>query len=341
MKKNRQAVIITKNLAIGYRPRAHRAGIVVHKQLDLSLCKGEVTCLLGLNGAGKSTLLRTLCGFQPPLGGEILLEGKALSRFSQRDFALKVGIILTERTNAGGLSVYELVSLGRHPYTGFFGHLNKQDHTVVRQAIEAVGMNHKAHNYVSELSDGERQKAMIAKVLAQECPIVMLDEPTAFLDVSSRIETMILLRDLARSQGKTILLSTHDLELAIEMADRLWLQHKDKPMQEGTPEDLILSGKLGHFFEKGKIHFNTYTGKLRTLPQGELIQVKGDRLTLHWMYNALTRKGFRPQREDTGTIKKINCISPTEFELTLTADKQYQTHSVEETLALLNTSPME
>ncbi|MFA6875513.1 MAG: ABC transporter ATP-binding protein, partial [Parabacteroides sp.] len=199
------SVIETKNLSIGYFLRGRRRK-VVHDGLDLQLFPGEVTCLLGLNGAGKSTLLRTLCGFQPPLGGEILLMGKPLSEYSQLDFALTVGVVLTEKTNAGGITVYELVSLGRHPYTGFFGQLKKQDRDIIEQSLEKTGIAHKADNYVSELSDGERQKAMIAKALAQQCPIILLDEPTAFLDVTSRIETMVLLHKLAVEQQKAILL---------------------------------------------------------------------------------------------------------------------------------------
>ena len=161
------AAIETKGLCIGYLLKGGKRK-VVHEDLNLQLVSGEVTCLLGLNGAGKSTLLRTLCGFQPPLGGEIRLMGKPLSGYSPANFSLTVGVVLTEKTNAGGITVYELVSLGRHPYTGFFGQLKKRDHVIIEQSLEAAGIAHKANNYVSELSDGERQKAMIAKALAQQ-----------------------------------------------------------------------------------------------------------------------------------------------------------------------------
>ena len=166
------AAIETKGLCIGYLLKGGKRK-VVHEDLNLQLVSGEVTCLLGLNGAGKSTLLRTLCGFQPPLGGEIRLMGKPLSGYSQANFSLTVGVVLTEKTNAGGITVYELVSLGRHTYTGFFGQLKKRDHVIIEQSLEAAGIAHKANNYVSELSDGERQKAMIAKALAQQCPIIL------------------------------------------------------------------------------------------------------------------------------------------------------------------------
>ena len=192
-------VIKTSDLSIGYILKGGQKKCV-HDALDLNLYPGEVTCLLGLNGAGKSTLLRTLCGFQPPLGGEIELMGKPLNSYSQGNFSRLVGVVLTEKTNAGGITVYELVSLGRHPYTGFFGQLRLEDRRIIEESLAAASIAHKAYNYVSELSDGERQKAMIAKALAQQCPIILLDEPTAFLDVTSRIETMVLLHTLAVEQ---------------------------------------------------------------------------------------------------------------------------------------------
>ena len=162
-----EPVIEASRLSIGYLLKGGKRK-VIHDDLNLRLRPGEVTCLLGLNGAGKSTLLRTLCGFQPPLSGEIRLMGKPLSSYSQSNFSLTVGVVLTEKTNAGGITVYELVSLGRHPYTGFFGQLKKTDREIIEQSLTAAGIAHKAQNYVSELSDGERQKAMIAKALAQQ-----------------------------------------------------------------------------------------------------------------------------------------------------------------------------
>ena len=270
-----EPVIEASSLSIGYLLKGGKRK-VIHDDLNLRLRPGEVTCLLGLNGAGKSTLLRTLCGFQPPLSGEIRLMGKPLSSYSQSNFSLTVGVVLTEKTNAGGITVYELVSLGRHPYTGFFGQLKKTDREIIEQSLTAAGIAHKAQNYVSELSDGERQKAMIAKALAQQCPIILLDEPTAFLDVTSRIETMVLLHKLAVEQHKAILLSTHDLDLAIQMGDCLWLQEKGRPMACGTPEDLILSGAFESFFGKEGIVFDPSTGKLNTKAPVEPIGVEGD-----------------------------------------------------------------
>lgn len=286
-------VIQTRDLKIGY-PLKGGQQKVVHDSLSLRLYPGEVTCLLGLNGAGKSTLLRTLCGFQPALSGQIELMGQPLATYSQGNFSRTVGVVLTEKTNAGGITVYELVSLGRHPYTGFFGQLGKRDREIIEESLSAAGIAHKSHNYVSELSDGERQKAMIAKALAQQCPIILLDEPTAFLDVTSRIETMVLLHRLAAEQKKAILLSTHDLDLAIQLGDCLWLQEKKRPMACGTPEDLIMSGAFETFFSKEGIVFDPSTGKLNTVSPHIPIGVEGDFTTSYWVGNALIRNGYKP-----------------------------------------------
>lgn len=254
-------VIETRSLCIGYTGRGGRH--TVHQSLDLQLFPGELTCLLGRNGAGKSTLLKTLCGLLPPLGGEVRIDGRLLKDYTPEQLSARVGVVLTERTQAGGISVYDLVALGRYPHTGFFGTLREKDHAAVRAAMEAVGIAHKAENHVAELSDGERQKAFIAKALAQECPIILLDEPTAFLDVTSRLETMLSLRRLAHDKGKAVLLSTHDLDTALQTADRLWLQPSDsEPMRCGTPEALIADGSLERFFGGESIRFDPTTRRL-------------------------------------------------------------------------------
>lgn len=305
--------IQAKGLSIGYNVSKGRK--VVQEDVTITLYNGEVTCLLGLNGAGKSTLIRTLCGFQPPLEGDVLLRGKALTEYSSSEFAREVGVVLTEKTNAGGITVYDLVGLGRHPYTGFFGTLKENDRKIIEESMKAVGISHKQHNYVSELSDGERQKAMIAKVLAQECPIIVLDEPTAFLDITARIETMVLLRKLAKEQGKAIVLSTHDIDSAIGMADNLWLLSKGKHVRSGAPEDLIMNGTIGEFFSKENIVFDQSTGKLSSiLPQVLPVGVSGDFQTSYWVGNALVRNGFTPSAIQEEGFNVI-CNSPIDLQL--------------------------
>ncbi len=255
-----------QDLSIGYLLKQGKQKLI-KSNISQKLYKGEVTCLLGANGSGKSTLLRTLAGFQPPLGGEILYNHKPVNSYSDSERSLLIGLVLTDKIYAGGISVFDLVSLGRHPHTGFFGSLKKHDKDIILNSMEKVGISYKADAYVSELSDGERQKAMIAKALAQECPIILLDEPTAFLDINSRIEIMYLLKELASIEQKSILLSTHDIETAIRLSDRFWLMDKNLPFTSGTPEDLITNGILSQFFESSSrcrsSHSNTILSALR------------------------------------------------------------------------------
>ncbi|MEZ4635407.1 MAG: ABC transporter ATP-binding protein [Caldilineaceae bacterium] len=198
-------ILETKHLTIGYR-HAGRADVVVSHDLDLRLRRGELVCLLGPNGAGKSTLMRTLAGLQPALGGSILLDGDAPGDLTAREMARRLSIVLTERVDVGNLSAQELVALGRHPYTDWWGNLTPHDEEVVRWAVRAVGAGALAERPILELSDGERQKVMIARALAQEPLLILLDEPTAFLDLPRRVEVMGLLRALARHTGRAILL---------------------------------------------------------------------------------------------------------------------------------------
>lgn len=258
----RAVAISTHQLSIGYSGRGGKR--VVHPDLNLQLFSGEITALLGSNGAGKSTLLRTLCGLLPSLHGDIFIEGRPLAGYRSGELSTHVGVVLTERTQTGGISVYDLVSLGRYPHTGFFGSLREDDHAAIRHALDTVGIADKAQRFVSELSDGERQKAFIAKVLAQECPIILLDEPTAFLDVTSRMETMITLRRLAHREGKAVLLSTHDLDTALQLADTLWLQPAD-PAEEmicGKPDQLVGNGALARFFGSATLRFDPESRRL-------------------------------------------------------------------------------
>ena len=319
-------VIETTDLTIGYSPEGKSRNIV-HESLQLQLFAGELTSLLGLNGAGKSTLLRTICGFQPALAGFININGRRLSDYSHSELSRIIGVVLTEKTNAGGITVNELVALGRHPYTGFFGRLKHEDKLIVAESLESVGMTHKSTCYVSELSDGERQKVMIAKVLAQQCPVIILDEPTAYLDVTSRIETISLLRSLAIEQQKAILLSTHDLDLAIQMSDCLWLQEKQRPMVCGTPEDLILNGSFGSFFDRKGITFDPSTGKLITDKPSIPIAVEGDFNTSYWVGNALIRNGYRPASANESDIR-IHCESPDNITLSMPGKEMMHLRSI-------------
>lgn len=245
-----------QGLTTGYHTR--KGDRVVTRQITASLQAGEFTCLLGPNGAGKSTLLRTLAAFQPPLYGDIILSGQPLHLYTPKELAKHIGVVLTERPNIKGMRVREMIALGRSPYTDFWGRLEPEDEAAVNEAIQQVGIQDLQHRMVHTLSDGERQKVMIAKALAQQTPIIFLDEPTAFLDFPSKAETMLLLRRLAHEMQKTIFLSTHDVELALQTADRLWLMQRegDEQLVIGTPQALADAGALQHFFSGPGITFN-------------------------------------------------------------------------------------
>ena len=271
-----QETIQIKNLDIGYTTK-HGVKTVA-KGINGTLHSGELTCLLGANGVGKSTLLRTLSAFQPKISGEVLFtvyslqftddysdgaEGlaskstvnkKEISSFTDKELSKLIGVVLTEKPDIRNMTVRELVALGRSPYTGFWGTCSKEDLSIVDESIDMVGISPLARRPVHTLSDGERQKVMIAKALAQQTPVIFLDEPTAFLDYPSKVEVLLLLRRICQQAGKTILLSTHDVELALQLADIIWLMEKQEtgnksPIAIGSPQALAENGSLGRFIE--------------------------------------------------------------------------------------------
>ena len=209
-------VISLSQLSVGYSP-SHP----VISDIKLELRSGQLACLIGENGIGKSTLLKTLTGFLPKLKGSLLLGNRDIESFSQRELARQVSIVLTQKPDVQNLTIEEIIGLGRSPYTGFFGRLRAEDCKVVDDAIATMGIEKLRGRMIQTLSDGERQKVMIAKALAQETPIILLDEPTAFLDFPSKAETFQSLQRMAHERDKLVLLSTHDLELAVRFADSL------------------------------------------------------------------------------------------------------------------------
>ena len=280
-------------LDIGYQSR--RGNTSVARQINLRLDAGEFVCLLGPNGAGKSTLMRTIAGMQPPLAGRVRIGGRDLQAMSPRDRAGLVGVVLTERITAGLLTSYALVSLGRYPHTNWLGKLTENDHQIIRNAIGMAGAAELAQRFVSELSDGERQRVMLARALAQQPKLLILDEITAFLDLPRRVEIMTLLRRLARETGCAMLISTHDLDLALRNADRAWLIDNDGSFRAGAPEDLVLSGELAATFSDERIDFDPVHGVLQTRQQaGPWVLLSGETsIQREWTRRALERCGFR------------------------------------------------
>lgn len=210
------------DLSIGYDNK------VIVSGMTLSLSPGTMTCLLGNNGTGKSTLLKTIAGFLKPLSGSIAYGGKPLCSLSPREMATTVGVVLTGRTEGQMLTVEDMVAMGRSPYTGFFGRLTSDDRKITDHCMEMIGIVSLRHKPLSSLSDGEYQKAVIAKVLAQQTPVILMDEPTAFLDFRSKVELMEMSLRLAHDEGKTVLMTTHDVNLALKIADSILLMHDGK-----------------------------------------------------------------------------------------------------------------
>lgn len=330
-----QQMLSTHDLSIGYRNGNHVAAAIMQR-LDLQLHGGRLTALLGRNGIGKSTLLRTLAGSQPALGGSVELDGRDVTGYDGRELSRLLSLVYTDRTQAGGLTVKQLVSLGRYPYTGFFGRLDSHDRKVVNDAMEATGIWHKNGAFVAELSDGERQKAMIARALAQETPVILLDEPTAFLDVAARIEVMALLHRLASEQGKAILLSTHDISQAVSLADELWVVTHDRRVLQGCTEDLILSGAMQQLFprsERETVAFDPMLGDFEVPLQSAVgYQLEcSDPILRHWIANAMRRNGI----STTGTAGIITVHAHGNITLSLPGNTTAQCHSVAELLNLL------
>lgn len=256
--------VVLKNLSIGYTQKNNEK--VVAQGLNAAINSGELTCLLGCNGIGKSTLLRTLSAFQPALGGKIMLRERELTAFTDKELSRMIGIVLTEKPDVRNMTTEDLVGMGRSPYTGFWGTLTADDCQIVSEAISMVGIESLKGRMIHTLSDGERQKVMIAKALAQQTPVIYLDEPTAFLDYPSKVEMMQLLRRLAHDQQKTIFLSTHDVELALQLADCLWLMESNL-LSVGTPRQLADNGALSRFVERDGIVFDRDSLTLRVKKQ--------------------------------------------------------------------------
>jgi len=284
-------VLETHDLAIGYPGKRQRR--VVAEGINLRLYGGELVCLLGPNGAGKSTLLRTLAGMQRPLAGRVTLSGIDPHRLPPRELARRLSVVLTERAEVGALSARAVVALGRYPHTDWTGRLTPLDEAAVERALAAVGAAPLASRFVGELSDGERQKVLIARALAQEPRLLLLDEPTAFLDLPRRVEIMSILRRLARETGQSILLSTHDLDLALRGADRLWLLPSGGPLRAGVPEELVLEGAFQATFPSADVTFDAHSGHFKLHgPSCGHVDLAGEGLPALWTGRALEREGY-------------------------------------------------
>lgn len=238
----------TKNLTIGYGCKT------VQKRLNLQAEKSLLISLIGTNGTGKSTLLRTLAMLQPELEGDIMVDGVSLRSVPIAERAKKISVVLTDTIVSEHLTVYDLVSMGRMPYTSWIGRLREEDDAIISKAIDNVNLTQKKYSLINELSDGERQRATIARALAQDTPLILLDEPTSHLDMPNRVEIMLLLKRLAEEFHKTIIISTHELGLALRLSHEIWLLTKNDSVIKGTPKQMIENEHFNEAFSSP--HFN-------------------------------------------------------------------------------------
>ncbi len=303
MENLREHIIDLARLEIGFTGAKGRAQSLAGP-IDTTAYGGELIAVMGRNGSGKSTLLRTIAGLMKELKGEIYVKHRRLSAYSRKELARTMGYVSTEVVRVPGLTVENLVALGRYPHTNWLGKLTPSDRAVIERALDLTSLGAMRGRDLDELSDGERQRAMIARTLAQDSQILLLDEPTAFLDLSHRYEIIDLLGSLAGELGKTVIYSTHDLQIALQQADRIWLIHNWK-LLEGAPEDLVLSGKLGEALRQTEsgtlIEMDQQTGEFfirKKLQQDISLFSDLDQLVV-WTKKALERNGYRV-REDKG-----------------------------------------
>jgi len=248
--------------------------------------------IIGRNGIGKSTLLRTICGLQPALGGFVNIQGSEVRHIQKSAMAKLISYVSTDQVRVANLRVMELVSMGRFPYTNWFGKLSNEDRCVIGEAIEHTGIKNLLFKLVHQLSDGERQKVMIARALVQDTPVIILDEPTAFLDLQARHEILRLLNNLSRNNKKLILFSTHDLSIAMDEVDKLWLM-TDEGMYEGAPEDLLINQVFRKLFLNSAIEFDekSMAFKFRRKYTGN-ITIRADEPFFSMARNAMERIGI-------------------------------------------------
>jgi iron complex transport system ATP-binding protein len=287
MSKPREGILSVSDLSVGYKT----AGGINHlfTDLTLQLRKGELVCFMGPNGAGKSSLIRVIAGLQKPLRGNVTIND-----LQGGEVAKKIAVVLTNRIEAGNMTVRQLVTYGRYPYLNWNVSLREEDDHHIQKAIDVVRINRIADMDIASLSDGQMQMAMIARAIAQDTPIILLDEPTAHLDLNNRVDIMKLLLKFCRQMNKAILLATHELDLALQTADLIWIAGRNKDVITGTPEDLVLNGTFDDIFQlKG---FDLRTGKIQHDATRGTLALLGDGSEYLWTKNALERSGFAVER---------------------------------------------
>ncbi|MFN2336329.1 MAG: ABC transporter ATP-binding protein [Bacteroidales bacterium] len=309
--RTRSIIAETTDLAIGYLTRRSINTLMQH--ISLQAHKGELVALIGRNGTGKSTLLRTLVGLQPALGGKILLQGKELSTIGSSLLPRMVSFTSTEPMAIHNIRVRDVIALGRFPFTNWIGTITPDDEEAVNKALEATGLTQLSGRSIDNISDGERQRTLIARSLAQDTGLLVMDEPTAFLDLPSRYSIVSLLRQLTRQRDKCVIYSTHDLDTAINEADRIWLM-TGEGIAEGAPEDLILNGAVAKAFESPLLSFSSSEGTfsfIRGRQTGVALEGKG--MAVRMTEKALGRCGYRTDPEALLKVRVSETSDGTEW----------------------------
>ncbi len=283
-------------LSLGYSQQGKRKELL--HDLSFQLYSGELTCLLGPNGVGKSTLIKAILGDLKPWEGRLILDQQELHTYSLEERAKRIAVVLSEPSYPGNLTVGQLVALGRTPHMGWTGKLGAEDRKWVDQALSDTRLTALQDERLGELSDGQRQKAMIARALAQDGNVLVLDEPTAHLDLINRLEIMTLLREISQKKEKAVLVVTHDLDFALETADRFWLMNCGSPLHIGRPEDILLSGKIQDLFPGEKYRFELERGKVELVQDPDNLSIEGPAAGVYWVKKALQKAGVRqlPER---------------------------------------------
>jgi len=313
-------ILSAKDLKIGYP--GQQGETVIMNNINVSARHGELVALIGRNGSGKSTLLRSLVAMQPSLSGTVILNGNPLQNISRTELTKTISFTSTEPIDIHNIRVREAVALGRFPYTNWLGTLSDEDKLQIEEALNITGLRQLADRKIDRLSDGERQRVLIARSLAQDTELLVMDEPTAFLDLPSRYSIVSLLRKLSRAKNKCIVYSTHDLDTALNEADKLWLMKPDGICQ-GAPEDLVLNRSLANAFENPLLSFNTSSGTFSIVrtPRGS-VALEGSGQLKKWTEKALLRSDFKIDASAACHIKTIESNDHKEWHVILSDDRE-------------------
>lgn len=251
-----ESILYTEELSVGY------AKEVVVGKVDVDALRGSMICLLGPNGSGKSTILRTLSGMLSPVRGTVYIDKSNINKTAKSSLAKKMAVVLTEKLQPGLMTSYEIVAMGRHPYTGFFGKLKTNDHEIVKNSLNLVNATSLSNRYFNELSDGEKQKVMIARALAQEPELIILDEPTSHLDIRHKVEVVEILGKLCREKGITVIMALHDIDLAIKGCQHVMMVKDGKIVAQGIPEEIVGENVIEHLYDISNASYSDLVGNL-------------------------------------------------------------------------------